>query len=145
MRLLESSPAAQGAGITRSLPVASARVRPSKSAGGRTTTHFARSCPLPYKVRAIGNESLVLRAPQRRDLAHRRVADGPTVSPRPPPRFTRSLSLMACGGGFGPTPIRWRRKFSGSWAVTSRNGLIHKGATKATYSPLLDADGLTPC
>src|ERR671921_977912 len=71
MRLLESSPAAQGAGITRSLPVASARVRPSKSAGGRTTTHFARSCLLPYKVRAIGNESLVLRAPQRRDLARR--------------------------------------------------------------------------
>jgi hypothetical protein len=52
---------------------------------------------------------------------------------------------MACGGGFGPTPIRWRRKFSGSWAVTSRNGLIHKGATNATWSALLDADGHTPC
>jgi hypothetical protein len=36
-------------------------------------------------------------------------------------------------------------EFSGSSTVTSRNGLLHQGATTATYSPLLDAEGLVPC
>jgi hypothetical protein len=32
----------------------------------------------------------------------------------------------------GPTPIRSSGKFSGSWAVASRNGLLHNGAMTAT-------------
>jgi hypothetical protein len=74
----ESSPDAQSAGITCRVPAASARVRPSKLAGGSTTTRFARFCLLSYKVRALGNELLIRRAPQRRDW--------PTVaSPMAPP------------------------------------------------------------
>src|ERR687890_1826049 len=50
--------------------------------GGRTHHYPLRSfCLLPYKVRAIGNESLVIRAPQRRNVARHRFADGPTVVP----------------------------------------------------------------
>ena len=35
--------------------------------------------------------------------------------------------------------------FSGSSTVTSRNPLIHNGATNATRSPRFDAEGGAPC
>jgi hypothetical protein len=35
--------------------------------------------------------------------------------------------------------------FSGSCIVTSRNSLIHNGATPATKSERFDADGVPPC
>ena len=35
--------------------------------------------------------------------------------------------------------------FSGSCIVTSRNSLIHNGATTATKSERLDAEGVPPC
>jgi hypothetical protein len=35
--------------------------------------------------------------------------------------------------------------FSGSSTVTSRNCLLHKGATNSTRSPRFDAEVLTPC
>jgi hypothetical protein len=66
MPLLESSPAAQGAGITSIRRTAPARVRPSKLVGGHITTHFARFCLFSYKIRALGNELLVIRAPAAR-------------------------------------------------------------------------------
>ena len=36
------------------------------------------------------------------------------------------------------------RDFSGSCAVTSRNPLIHNGATNRTYPPRFDAEGVPP-
>ena len=63
MPLLESSPAAQGAGIT-CRRAASARVRPSTLVGGHITTHFARFCLFSYKIRALGNELLVIGEPE---------------------------------------------------------------------------------
>jgi hypothetical protein len=65
MPLLESSPAAQGAGIT-CRRAASARVRPSTLAGGHITTHFARFRLFSYKIGALGNELLVIGAPAAR-------------------------------------------------------------------------------
>jgi len=35
--------------------------------------------------------------------------------------------------------------FSGSCIVTSRNSLIHNGATTATKSERFDAEGVPPC
>jgi hypothetical protein len=35
--------------------------------------------------------------------------------------------------------------FSGSCTVTSRNSLIHNGATTATKSERFDAEGVPPC
>ncbi len=37
------------------------------------------------------------------------------------------------------------RDFSGSCTVTSRNSLIHNGATIATKSESFDAEGVPPC
>jgi hypothetical protein len=34
--------------------------------------------------------------------------------------------------------------FSGSYTVTSRNPLLHDGATNATWSPRFEANGATP-
>jgi hypothetical protein len=42
-----------------------------------------------------------------------------------------------------PGPIG--EDFSGSCAVTSRNSLIHNGATTATKSERFDAEGVPPC
>jgi hypothetical protein len=36
-------------------------------------------------------------------------------------------------------------KFSGSWSVTSRNPLIHNGATNATWSPRFGSEVVLPC
>src|SRR5215203_6945450 len=37
------------------------------------------------------------------------------------------------------------RDFSGSCTVTSRNSLLHKGATKSTYSERLDPEVVSEC
>jgi hypothetical protein len=60
----------------------------------------------------------------------------------PFPRNTRGSRLVACGRGVrgswraaarvGPTPIRSSGKFSGSWAVASRNTSLHNAETIAT-------------
>jgi hypothetical protein len=42
-----------------------------------------------------------------------------------------------------PGPIG--QGFSGSCGVTSRNGLIQKAETNATWSPCFDADNVAPC
>jgi hypothetical protein len=38
-----------------------------------------------------------------------------------------------------------RKNFSGSSTVTSRNTLLHKGATNGTNSPRFDAQEVPPC
>lgn len=73
--------AAQVAGITSIRRTAPARVRPSQLAGGQITTHFARFCLFSYKIRALGNELLVIRASEECVTARPAPARPPALRP----------------------------------------------------------------
>jgi hypothetical protein len=53
-------------------------------------------------------------------------------------RELRTCEVRLCPGPMG-------ENFSGSCIVTSRNSLIHEGATTATKSERFDAEGVPPC
>src|SRR5215212_91929 len=58
-------------------------------------------------------------------------------------QLTNFLELRACEVRLCPGPMG--EKFSGSWSVTSRNPLIHNGATNATWSGHFYPEAVPPC
>ena len=77
---------------------------------------------------ACGKEAFVQSAVLSGDGALRRI--------RPGIQYT---------GEVRASPGLMGRDFSGSCTVTSRNSLIHEGATTATKSECFDAEGVPPC
>jgi hypothetical protein len=64
----------------------------------------------------------------------------PNLAPgRPGPNFA-----LAGSSKFGLAPDPFGQDFSGSRAVTSRNRLLHDGATNATWSLWLDTEVVPP-
>ena len=57
--------------------------------------------------------------------------------------FLNFLELRKGEVRLSPGPMG--ENFSGSCIVTSRNSLIHNGATTATKSERFDAEGVPPC
>ena len=58
-------------------------------------------------------------------------------------RVANFAELRQCEVQLSPGPMG--ENFSGSCIVTSRNSLIHNGATTATKSERFDAEGVPPC
>ena len=76
------------------------------------------------------------------------VAGGTLGLPRGPRRGASGTrpnfqERRACEVRSSPGPRE--QKFSGSWSVTSRNPLLHNGATNATWSPRFGSEVVLPC